>query len=84
MAKTDTFLYRVINDKLDVAKATFDLLMSALYAEELLGQNTQELISSTPRILKGSNSTFYLKAVASVVVVGAMATGVHFFAKKNN
>jgi len=37
MTKTDTFLYRVINDKLDVAKGTFDLLMSALYAEELLG-----------------------------------------------
>jgi len=73
----------VINDKLDVAKATFDLLMSALYAEELLGKNTQELIESTPRIWKDPDSTFYLKAVASVAVVGAVAAGVLFFTKKN-
>ena len=49
-SRTRTFMYRVINDDLEVSKRTMDLLVTGLYVEELLGGNTAELIAATPRL----------------------------------
>ena len=46
------FNYRIVNDNLDVSKSIMGLLTQGLYPEELLGENTDELIASTPRFIK--------------------------------
>ena len=45
-----TFTYRVINDNLEVSKRTLDFLMQGLYAEELTGKDTNQLIAETPNL----------------------------------
>ena len=52
MSKTSPISYRVVNSDIKVSLRTFELLLQGLYAEELFGKDTAELIASTPRIQK--------------------------------
>ena len=52
-SKLDVFNYRIVNDKLDVTKRIVELLIPALYCEELDGLSTPRLIEETP-VLKDS------------------------------
>ena len=68
------FSYRVVNHDLEVAKRTFDLVITGLYPEEILNQNTSELIASTPRLNEPASrfgKLFTLAAVTGVVAVAA-------------
>ena len=75
-------MYRVINDNLEVSKRTFDLLVSGLYPEELLGQSTADLIMETPVLIKVEEGAGKLKIAAAVTIVVAMAAAAFFFLKK--
>jgi hypothetical protein len=84
MDKKDIFLYRVVNDRLDVAKSVFELLMSALYAEELLGKNTKDLVENTLSVTTPPQaSSFPVKTtIATLIAVGTIAAGAFFFMRK--
>ena len=80
--ETSIFLYRVVNDKLDVSKRVIDLLAQGMYAEELTGQSTPRLIEETwvPKELEKGTST--LKIFAAVSIVGLIAAGVYMYREK--
>ena len=48
MAEKAIFMFRVVNDRLDVAKRTILLLTQGLYSEELTGKSTQAIIDEMP------------------------------------
>ena len=81
ISRKETFLYRIINDKLEVSKVTFELVMSGLYAEELLGEDTQALIASTP-VIKPVGGLSTLGKVACLALVGVVAAGAYMLVKK--
>ena len=76
----NTFTYRVVNDKVEVSKRTVELLLTGLYAEELTGKKTQELIAETP-LIKQAPGTSVFKMVAVTAALGAMAAGAFMFFK---
>ena len=80
---TRIFNYRVVNDNLEVAKCTFDLLITGLYPEELLNQNTDELIASTPKLNEpvsrvGLKGTIF----ALSMMVGVFAAAAYIYQQK--
>ena len=79
LAEKKTFTYRVINDNLEVSKRTLDFLVQGLYAEELTGKDTNQLIAETPELTMPKKSYFLLKAVAFLGIVSA---GAYMYYKK--
>jgi len=75
------FNYRIVNDKLDVSKSVLNLLVQGLYAEELTGKNTDELIASVPLPVKPASGGVF-KYVAAVTILGMVAGGAYMLMKK--
>ena len=80
-----TFLYRIVNDDLEISKQTILRLARVLYKEEIFGENTAEVNPEPPEheqseesaaVSEGS-SRKRLLVVASVV--GIMATSIYLY-----
>ena len=80
--KKDIIEYRVVNDDLEVAKRTVELLFSGLYPEELFGENTQDLIDDSP-VLNEVRQGSVMKKVAMVAIVGAAIAAGAFIYMRN-
>ena len=74
------FSYRVVNHDLEVAKRTFDLVITGLYPEEILNQNTSELIASTPKL--NEPPARFGKLVALAAVTGVITVAAYLYLKK--
>lgn len=58
-----------------------NLLITGLYAEELTGKDTEQLVAETPRpVIPKSGSI--VKKLAAVTVVGLLAAGAYILIQK--
>ena len=79
-SEKNTFTYRVVNDKVEISKRTVELLLTGLYAEELSGKKTADLIADTPVIKEAPGNSIF-KMVVVTAAVGAVAAGAFMFFK---